>query len=113
MQAQTVLRRLDDANRLWRALEEVAAQQKLAERTVYALYPAVLGLRVRRSLYPKDAELEVGTANRDLRLMVAAELLVPHGQTRGRYYLATPALREVHAHVARARPPLRDPYAAT
>ncbi len=110
MQAQTVLRRIDDANRTWRALEQLAAARRLPERTVYALYPAAQGLRVHRGVYQRDAEIELSTANRDLRMMVTAELLVAHGATRGRHYGATAELRRARAEVAAERPVLRNPY---
>lgn len=110
MQAQTVLRRVDDASRTWLELEKVVAEKRLPERAVNALYPAALGLKVRRPVYEKDADIEVGTANRDLRFMVEAGLLSPQGETRGRYYLGTPALKDIRRSVIRERPQARNPY---
>lgn len=111
MQARTVLRRVDDAGRIWTALEQLTSSGKLAGRAPYALYPAALGLRVRRAVYEKDAEVESGTAARDLRILVEAGLLEPKGETRARYYVATPELRAVRLKAAGEREPLRDPYA--
>lgn len=111
MQAQTVLRRVDDAARTWIELEKVVGERRLPERSAYALYPATLGLKVRRPVYEKDADVELGTANRDLRMMVDAGLLTPHGETRGRYYLGTPQLREIRQAVILERPRVHDPYA--
>ena len=51
MQAQTVLRRVDDAQRTWEALELRTRESRLADRTAFALYPAALGLKVRRTTY--------------------------------------------------------------
>lgn len=111
MQAQTVLRRVDDAALTWTALEAEATSRRLPERAVFALYPAALGLKVRRPLYEKDADVELGTANRDLRLMVQAGLLTPQGETRARSYAGTPELREIRQGAIHGRSPMRDPYA--
>jgi Fic family protein len=111
MQAQTVLRRVADTGRLWTELEAVAVRVRLPERSVHALYPAALGLKVRRHVYEKDAEIEWGTANRDLRLMVSAGLLAAQGETRGRYYIVTPELKRIRQGVVHERPQLTDPYA--
>lgn len=110
MQAQTVLRRVRDASSTWRVLEEAAANAGLPERVVFALYTAAIGLKVRRAVYEKDAEIEVGSANRDLRMMADAGLLVAHGETRARFYLATPKLREIRQAVVQERSQLMDPY---
>ncbi|MTK00751.1 Fic family protein [Micromonospora sp. CP22] len=110
MQAQTVLRRVEDAQRTWLELEQEVERLDLSPRTVFALYPAAMGLRVRRPVYEKDAEIEVGTANRDLRMMVSRQLLEPLGETRGRFYVATERLRQIRQRVAADRPRLTDPY---
>jgi Fic family protein len=110
MQAQTVLRRVDDTARTWTELESVAGRMRLPERSVFALFSAALGLKVRRPVYEKDADIEWGTANRDLRMMVKAALLEPQGETRGRYYVGTPELKRIRQSVIRERSPLTDPY---
>lgn len=48
-----------------------------------------------------EAGVESGTANRDLKTMVAAGLLVAKGETRGRYYLGTDDLRQVYSEMRR------------
>ncbi|MBG6138750.1 Fic family protein [Longispora fulva] len=110
MQAQTVLRRVDDARRTWAELDRVTAGKKLPERTSFALYSAALGLKVRRLAYEKDADVELGTANRDLRMLVEAGLLQPMGETKGRYYVATPELKNIRHSVVQERRRLEDPY---
>ena len=45
MQAQTVLRRVDDAAHIWTELEKVVSVRRLPERSVSALYSAALGLK--------------------------------------------------------------------
>ena len=97
IQAQTVLQRVTVAEEVWKRLLEVASRERLPERAVMALYNAALGLKVRRPVYEVDADLETGTANRDLKLMVQAGLLDAHGETRGRYYVGTRPLRQLYA----------------
>ena len=110
MQAQTVLRRVDDAARTWAGLEQRIAGHGLPERSLHALYAAAMGLQVRRPVYEKDAEVEAATAARDLRGLVAAGWLVARGETRGRYYVASPELREIRRAVVGERIALVDPY---
>ena len=112
MQAQTVLRRVDDANRMYVALEAVAERRKLPERVVNVLYPAASGLRVRRPVYEKDAAIEPGTAGRDLRQLVEAGLVEPRGETRGRFYVGTPELVRIRHEAVGERAALRNPYGA-
>jgi hypothetical protein len=104
------MRRGASRSTTWAELERVAAGRRLPERAVHALYPAGLGLKVRRPVFEVDAEIELGTANRDLRMMVEAGLLVAQGETRGRFYLGTPELRQIRQAVVGERPALRDPY---
>lgn len=111
LQAQTVRRRVDEAGKMFGRLDELAATHGLPDRVSSVLYDAAIGLRVRRSMYARDAELRDGTATMDLRNLVAAGLLVPHGATKGRTYTASEGLRELRRAV-RAELPRRplDPY---
>jgi hypothetical protein len=110
LQAQTVLRRVRVAEEMWRRLLEQLQGLKLPERAALALYDAAAGLRVRRSTYARDAELEPATAARDLRMMVRAGLLESQGETRARIYVAAPPLWELRAMVNRERSRLINPY---
>lgn len=111
MQAQTVLARVKETELLWTALASLTAKSGLPDRSVIALYGAAIGLRVRRSAYEADAELEPGTAARDLRSMVSAGLLLPRGETRGRYYVGSESLRSIYTEIRRARPKqIHNPY---
>lgn len=113
IQAQTVLGRVNEAEELWNRLAALAAQRHLPERTIAALYDAALGLRVRRSRYQDEAGLEEAAAGRDLRSIADAGLLVPQGQTRGRYYLGGDDLRAVYRSLRAERPRrIVDPYDA-
>ena len=110
IQAQTVLRRTEEASKLWDALESLTRSEGLPDRAIMGLYSAALGLRVRRTTYQADADITAGTAGRDLRRMVEAGLLVPYGQTRGRWYLGSERLRSIYGQVKAARQPVVDPY---
>lgn len=110
MQAQTLQRRFDEAERLWTALDAIVAEHRLSERVADPLFDAVLGVRVQRSTYIKRTELERRTATRDLAHLAELGLLEPVGRTRGRYYLAGEPLRRLRAGVRSSRPPLEDPF---
>ncbi|MGI9157747.1 MAG: Fic family protein [Marmoricola sp.] len=113
MQAQTVWHRVKESEGLWIRLEDLAKGHKLPERAISGLFTAALGLRLRRPAYQEEVDLESGTANRDLKAMVAAGLLHARGETRGRYYVGTPGLRAVYAQVRESsRSKLVDPYTA-
>ena len=113
MQAQTVWHRVQESDALWARLEEIATDHKLPERCVNGLFSAALGLRLRRSAYEDGAGVEPGTANRDLKAMVSAGLLIAKGETRGRYYLGTEALRSNYATIrSEFRSRVVDPYEA-
>ncbi len=110
IQAQTVLRRTEEAAKLWAALEALVQREGLPDRAVTPLFNAALGLRIRRNSYEFDADVEPGTAARDLRALVQADLLIPQGQTRGRRYIGSEGLRNVFHEVRAARQPIVDPY---
>lgn len=111
MQAQTVWHRVRESEELWTALEELTSAKGLPDRSIDALFTAAHGLRVRRTAYQVEAGIESGTANRDLKSMVAAGLLIAKGETRGRYYLGTEELRQVYSEIRRThRRQVVDPY---
>ncbi|WP_157548102.1 Fic family protein [Micromonospora sp. ATCC 39149] len=108
-QAQLVRQRIDQAARLWELLDVRARQDGLPERVVSALQLAATGGRVRRTVYQRDETLTDDQAVRDLRALVKAGFLQQHGQTRGRYYVASTTLRELAAPALRPRE-ITDPY---
>jgi Fic family protein len=110
MQAQTVAQRVSEASEIWAELDGVLAANRLPDRMAGTLYEAVLGYRVRRSLYMKMTEVEKHTATRDLGRLAELGLLHPQGETRGRYYTAGQLLREVQEECRKRREPLVDPY---
>lgn len=92
-QAQTLMRRMTEAGRLWEALEEEVKRRKVPSRAINALMDAATGRRVRNTLYRKDAEISFQVAKRDLRVLVDQGLLTPQGEKRARTYVASAYLR--------------------
>lgn len=109
-QAQRVLRRIKETEELWGHCEQIADQSKLPNRVVGPLCDAARGLRLRNWSYRlavKESEgddIEVSTARRDFRALVARGLLIPRGETRGRYYLASDDLKAVLGDIRAGRP---------
>ena len=67
-----------------------------------------MGLRLRRATYLKIAaesgsDISEQTAGRDLKALADGGYLEPHGERRGRYYMATTRLREVRLGVRGSR----------
>lgn len=111
-QARTVLRRIERAEQLWVVVaSELVEPRGLPERCIGPLCEAAMGRRVRRASYIANAEVTFGetvpnlTASRDLRNLVTAGLLQPVGDTRGRFYLATDALKGAWERVRLASQP--------
>lgn len=118
-QAQTHLRRMEEADEVWSACVELTVARRLPERCAGALYDASFGLRIRNPGYRELVEQTMGveisslTASRDLNAMVEAGLLAPLGEGRGRYYLGRESVVEVRERV-RAKRSSRsdeDPFA--
>lgn len=109
MQAQTVRRRLRRAQRTYEILDELLDGQGLPDRTVDALYSALLGFRLRRPTYVEQTGVDARTASRDFKALSDAGLLRPVGETKGRHYIAGDALDEVRQRLGPTEP-LDDPY---
>ncbi|MBX3286755.1 MAG: Fic family protein [Actinobacteria bacterium] len=118
-QAETLLRRIDEAEALWDACEQLARSHRLPDRSVGSLCDAARGWRIRRALYVKAVRSSAGeeitdaTATRDLAALTRAGLLEAVGDRRGRNYRATPVLAGAWRAIRDARPPssANDPYA--
>ena len=109
-QAETLLRRTKETERLWSHLEVEIANRKLPERVIFALADAAFGWRIYNSTYRSAAEISENLASRDLKLLVDQELLRPVGERRGRSYAATPVLRAMREQ-AREPKHVTDPFA--
>jgi Fic family protein len=109
MQAQTVRRRLRRAQETYEALLHILEERGLPERALDALYSATLGFRVRRATYVDQTSVDGRTASRDFKALADVGLLQPVGETRGRHYVAGPALLDLRRGLGRTEP-LVDPY---
>lgn len=108
-QAETLLRRDEELERLWNLVEKEVARLKLPERSIMALSDAAVGYRVRNATYRGVASVSDQVASRDLQKMVDAGLLVPHGERRGRHYVAGEWLKQARA-ATRAKKVTTDPF---
>ncbi len=117
-QARTTLRRVKEAERLWVELERIAAHSQLPERTIFAMFDAVSGLRVRNSTYRAglkqvgDEDITAQTAARDLAELVRTGPLVARGQARGRFYAPGEQLVKLRQAIVASRDARddRDPF---
>lgn len=113
-QAEIVLRRVRESERLWVAIDEVREARGLPERVVSTLFDAATGLRVRNASHRRNVELNELTeishqvATNDLSAMVKAKLLAKRGTKRGTYYVATEELAAIAQKIRDARPPTTD-----
>ncbi|WP_328435230.1 Fic family protein [Streptomyces sp. NBC_00425] len=110
MQAQTAKRRIEFFRDAWLLLVDQMETSGLDERMAFALMPALAGGKVRRTMYQRDADLSSDTAMRDMKAMVRTGWLRSHGQARGRFYTAGPAMDPVKAKMKTITKPLRNPY---
>jgi Fic family protein len=109
-QAQTVQNRLDRSGHVWAALSAFAESADLEERVVTALHDVAMAGRVRRSRYEHTEDLSLQQAQRDLRVLVTAQVLEPVGRTRARYYTAGPRFPQPALDIARTPMTLANPY---
>ena len=75
-----------------------------------ALLQAAFGSRVRNSSYRVSADVSNNLASRDLKALVDASLLVPEGEKRGRFYIASHAVAEMRERL-RLPKDFEDPFA--
>ena len=108
-QADTMIHRHEEYEAAFNGIENLLRRARLNERMAVPLFNASLGIRVTNSRYQKEAEVSSHIAGRDLRVLTDLELLLPHGEKRGRYYTAGRGLIEVRAG-ARRPETLVDPY---
>jgi Fic family protein len=108
-QAETLLRRTDEQERLWNLLETELKNRALNERLLMALSDAAVGYRVRNATYRRAADVSEGVASRDLALLVDHGMLVALGEKRGRHYVASDWLRKAHASI-RTTKVTTDPF---
>lgn len=109
-QAQTLLRRMNETERLYNELQQIVQRNGLPERTALGLLEAAIGHKVRNASYRVSVDVSNNLASRDLKALVDSGLLIAEGEKRGRFYVAGD---EVKALRARTRLPKKqdDPFA--
>ena len=104
-QARTLLRRTEESELRWNAIERMVQQRALPERSIPALFNAAMGYRVRNATYRSLAEdVSELVASRDLRSLVDAGILKPEGGGRGRTYTRTNELTNLEQSIRIDRP---------
>lgn len=98
-QAEKLLQRSKELEKLWDLLEAEAKRKGLNERMLLALSDAALGYRVRNGSYRNMAEVSEQVATRDLMSLVKSGLLIPKGERRGRVYVASHELTLIRESV--------------
>ncbi len=96
-EAQDLLRRVRQFDRLYQELQVLVGRAGIHERATLALLEAATGNRVRNASYRASAEISNTLATRDLKLLVDAGLLAAEGDKRGREYVAGPEVRRLAA----------------
>lgn len=109
MQAQTLRSRWRRAQRSYELLADLLLAHRLPDRSLDALYSGLLGFRLRRQTYVDQTGVDARTASRDFKALTDVGLLRPVGETKGRHYVAGPALDDVRRELGRDEP-LADPY---
>ena len=117
-QAVSLRRRIDRTAALWDRCEQAAARGRLPDRTIDALMHSARDWPLNRSRYITIVRSASGEpigeamATRDLAAMVAAGLLEPVGEKRGRHYLPSESLRALERAIRDMQParPAIDPY---
>lgn len=89
-QAQTLLRRTREFERMYADLIDIITRKGLHERTAFALLHAAFGGKVRNASYRVSANISSNLASRDLKQLADANLLVAEGERKGRRYSAGP-----------------------
>ena len=108
-QASTLIRRNEEYEALLNSVDGIVERRRLNGRTAIPLFNAALGMRVTNARYQKETEVSAHVAGRDLKSLADLDILVPHGEKRGRHYTAGRELREARERARRDRVVL-DPY---
>lgn len=108
IQATSVLRRVQESERVWEELERLVTRHKLPPRSIAALFDATLGLRTRNSAYRTTLSTWGETVSNqvatiDLRSMVRAGLLDQRGKKRGTFYVGAGPLIDLRSRLISGR----------
>jgi Fic family protein len=96
-QAQTLIRRTREFERIYEDFHAEVLRHGLHERTALALMEAAAGYRLRNASYRVSADISNNLASRDLKALVDAGLLVAKGERRGRFYVASESIMALRA----------------
>lgn len=96
-QAQTLLRRTQELERIYADLAREVERRGLQERTALALLEVAGGRRVRNASYRVSADISNNLASRDLKGLVDCGLLLAEGERRGRAYRASDLVKDIRA----------------
>jgi hypothetical protein len=102
---------------MWNEVEPLVTANKLPRRSMFALFDAVSGLRIRNASYRTvladgDEPISNQVATSDLRAMVESGLLRQQGKKRGTFYEAGPPLLAIRKKVRSTRESLDADAAA-
>jgi Fic family protein len=108
-QAATLMKRHNIIGRVWAEVEKLRKSHGLHERTEIAMVDATFNYRVTNAHYRSENEISDVVASRDLKCLSELGILMPVGEKRGRYYVATDVLKAI---AERCADPTRapDPY---
>ena len=108
-QTQTLLRRTREMERVFSDLETLVKRHGLPDRTALGLLEAAGGGRMRNASYRVSVDVSNNLASRDLKALVDAKLIMPEGERRGRYYIASDVVRAIRERHRMPRG-LEDPF---
>lgn len=111
-QAQTLIKRTQEFERLYAELSVLVKRCGLQERATMAVLQAAIAGSVRNSSYRVSADISNNLASRDLKSLVDANLVIPHGEKRGRYYAPSDEIMRIRRRTKRPKSyddPFDDP----
>ena len=108
-QMTTIIKRNEEMSRIYDEIHRLANREQLPPRCELSLVDAAYGFRINRPWYMKEADVTEFVASRDLKRLADLELLIPHGEKRGRYYTGSQILRQIRQK-NRDNSPMPDPY---
>ena len=83
--------------------------RKLNDRVVVALADAAVGLKVKNPGYRNQVDVTNQVAKYDLKRLSDEGLLIPKGEKKGRYYLASEILQKIRKET-RVSQEIPDPF---
>jgi Uncharacterized conserved protein len=110
IQAQTLVRRAQEAERRWDVVSQEVSRRGIPERAAAGVFNAAMGFRLRNATYREAAGVSDSVAGRDLKALAESGLLQAVGERRGRSYVASPVLRTLEESIRQPRSQIDDPF---